>query len=253
VKTIDYVVANHAEQDHSGAIPRILELHPEATVLCTPKCKAFLMDLLHMPAQRVREVADGESVSLGDRNLRFIHFPWVHWPETMLTWVPETRTLLSCDLFGSHLASSELFVTDGPAALAGAKRYYAEIIDALPRLHREEPPQGGGPRRRRDRPQPRSRVGDPKLIIDAYKDWMGARRRTWPSSPTSPCTTARGAWPSTFWRLWCGAAWPWSYSTSPARTWGSWRWPWWTRPRSRWAPPRSSPEPIRRPPRPPTW
>lgn len=174
VKTIDYVVANHAEQDHSGAIPRILELHPEATVLATPKCRAFLMDLLHLPAQRVREVADGETVSLGDRTLRFIHFPWVHWPETMLTWVPESKVLLSCDLFGSHLASSELFAADGPAALAGAKRYYAEIMMPFRGFIEKNLPKVEALGAAAIAPSHGPVWGDPKLIIDAYKDWMGS-------------------------------------------------------------------------------
>ncbi len=128
IKTIDYVIANHAEQDHSGSIPAVLKLHPEAKVVCTPKCKEFLIDLLGIGAEKFITVADGEELPLGGKTLKFIHTPWVHWPETMLTHLKEDRILFSCDLFGSHLAGSELFVKDECKVHESAKRYYAEIM-----------------------------------------------------------------------------------------------------------------------------
>jgi flavorubredoxin len=128
VESLDYVVTNHAEQDHSGSLPAVLARFPNARVLCTEKCRGMLGDLLHVPEDRVDAVADGSAVSLGDRTLKFVHFPWVHWPETMLTWVPEERVLFSCDLFGSHLAQCRLFPEDCDAHLVPAKRYFAEIM-----------------------------------------------------------------------------------------------------------------------------
>ncbi|MBA7709124.1 Nitric oxide reductase [subsurface metagenome] len=128
VKSIDYVVANHAEQDHSGAIPQVLEKYPEAKVVCTPKCKDMLIDLLMIPEAKFITVNDKETISLGDRTLEFIHAPWVHWPETMLTYLREDRILFPCDFFGSHLATTDLYVRDGGQAYEAAKRYYAEIM-----------------------------------------------------------------------------------------------------------------------------
>jgi len=128
IKKLDYVVANHAEQDHSGSIPFMLERYPEAQLLCSTKAKGILMDLLQIAEERIVTVADGDSVSLGEMTLEFIHAAWVHWPETMLTYVPERRALLSCDLFGSHLATSDLFVSDPSRVYRGAKRYFAEIM-----------------------------------------------------------------------------------------------------------------------------
>lgn len=125
---IDYVVANHAEQDHSGAIPRVLELHPGAKVVCTPKCKGVLEDLLLISADRFTTVEDGDSISLGEKTLEFIHAPWVHWPETMVTYLREDRVLFSCDFFGAHLAASDLFMVDEAKTYEAAKRYYAEIM-----------------------------------------------------------------------------------------------------------------------------
>ncbi|MFA6318248.1 MAG: FprA family A-type flavoprotein [Elusimicrobiota bacterium] len=168
---LDYVVANHAEQDHAGAIGAVLAKHPEAVLLCTPKCKDMLVDELHIAPERVRTVGDNEKVSLGDRTLEFLHMPWVHWPETMTTWLPEEKTLFSCDFFGSHLATNDLYVTDEARAHEGAKRYYAEIMMPFRppiRGHLERlskfgvelilPSHGPGWRR-------------PAFIMDAYKDW----------------------------------------------------------------------------------
>ena len=81
VPKIDYIISHHAEQDHSGSIPRVLERYPQAKVVSTPKAKTMLVDLLKIPEDSFITVADGETISLGDRTLKFIHAPWVHWPE----------------------------------------------------------------------------------------------------------------------------------------------------------------------------
>jgi len=121
-------VANHAEQDHSGAIPQVLEKYPEAKVVATPKCKGMLIDLLLISEDKFITVNDKETISLGDKTLEFIHAPWVHWPETMLTYLQEDRILFPCDFFGSHLATTDLWVTDEGQVYEAAKRYYAEIM-----------------------------------------------------------------------------------------------------------------------------
>jgi flavorubredoxin len=128
VPAIDYVVANHAEQDHAGSIPQVLAKHPNAKVVTTPKGKDLLMALLLIPADRFITVNDGETLSLGDKTLEFIHAPWVHWPETMLTYLREDKILFPCDLFGSHLATTALYVTDEGQGYESAKRYFAEIM-----------------------------------------------------------------------------------------------------------------------------
>ena len=175
VKRLDYVVSNHGEQDHSGCIPDVLARHPEATALATPRGAEFLRDLLLLPADRVRGVADGETVSLGDITLEFLHAPWVHWPETMLTYVPERRSLFSCDLFGSHLATSAPYADDRPRVREAAKRYYGEImmpfrkniVRHLQRLAAKEIAliaPSHGPMHR-----------DPSFITEAYADWVSDR------------------------------------------------------------------------------
>ena len=128
IENIDYIVSNHAEQDHSGTIPLMLEKYPQAKVVCTPKCKGLLMDFHMIPDDTFLAVEDKATISLGDRTLEFIHAPWVHWPDTMLTYLREDRILFSCDFFGSHLATTDLFVTDGGQVYEAAKRYYGEIM-----------------------------------------------------------------------------------------------------------------------------
>lgn len=128
VKNIDYVVANHAEQDHSGTIPLVLGEYPGAKVVTNPKCKDMLIDLLMIPEERFITVSDKEAISLGGSTLEFIYTPWVHWPETMSTYLREEKILFSCDFFGSHLATTDLYVTDEGQVIEAAKRYYAEIM-----------------------------------------------------------------------------------------------------------------------------
>jgi flavorubredoxin len=86
------------------------------------------MEMLLIPESRIITVADRETISLGDKTLEFIYFPWVHWPETMLTYLREDKILFSCDLFGSHIAASEVYVTDEARVYEAARRYFAEIM-----------------------------------------------------------------------------------------------------------------------------
>lgn len=170
--SIDYVIAHHAEQDHSGSIPAVLAKYPQAKVLCTLKAKGMLMDHLDIAEDKFITVGDGETVTLGDLTLKFIHTPWVHWPETMSTYLGENNILFSCDFFGSHLAASDVFVTDEGRVYESAKRYYAEImmpfrtiiqknLEKLKTLEIDFIAPSHGPVYNR-----------PEFILDAYKDWI---------------------------------------------------------------------------------
>ncbi len=139
IETVDYVVAHHAEQDHSGTIPVVLGKYPDAKVVCTPKCKGMLMDLLGIPDRAFITVEDGETLSLGDRTLEFIHTPWVHWPETMCTHLREDRILFSCDFFGSHIATTDLYANGSGASVRGCKTLFCRDHDAVSKDHSEEP------------------------------------------------------------------------------------------------------------------
>ncbi len=172
IKKIDYVICHHAEQDHSGAVPDVLEWFPQAKVVTNAKCKSFLMDLLMVPEDRFIVVADGEKLPLGGKTLEFITAPWAHWPETMLSYLIEDKILFPCDLFGSHLATTKLYTENGCEVYASAKRYYAEImmpfrsaikghLDKLAKYEIKMICPSHGPIYK-----------NPKFIIDAYADWV---------------------------------------------------------------------------------
>ena len=116
IKKIDYIVAQHAEQDHSGSIKSLVELYPDAKVIGSAKCLNLLMDFDLISKDKVQEVKDGEKISLGDKSLQFIHAPWVHWPDTIFTYLAENRILFTCDFLGSHLATSDLYAIDEEAS-----------------------------------------------------------------------------------------------------------------------------------------
>lgn len=125
---VDYIVANHGEQDHSGSIPTLLEKYPNAMVLTNPKCAENIKSMLHVPAEKIRVIADGEEVSLGDKTLKFIFAPGVHWPDTMFTYIKEDNVICTCDFLGAHYTFSDVFAQESSELYKSAKRYYAEIM-----------------------------------------------------------------------------------------------------------------------------
>ena len=172
VDRLDYIVAHHAEQDHSGSIPDLLTLWPEAKVVTNVKCQEMLIDLLQIEADQCLTIDDGQTLSLGDKTLQFFNTPWVHWPETMGTYLVEDKIYFSCDFFGSHLATSSLYVDDETVVYEAAKRYYAEImmpfrtpirknIAKLEPLDIDVIAPSHGPIYDR-----------PEFIMDAYRDWV---------------------------------------------------------------------------------
>ncbi|HHH78319.1 MAG TPA: MBL fold metallo-hydrolase, partial [Thermoplasmatales archaeon] len=169
---IDYIIAHHAEQDHSGSIPDVLKRYPDAKVVCTPKCKTMLVDLLHIPEDKFMEVNDGDVLSLGDKTLKFIHAPWVHWPETMLTYLEEDKILFTCDFLGSHLATSELFVEGDGKVYESAKRYYAEIMMPFRTAIRKNLGKIEGLDIDMIAPSHGPVYKKPDFIINAYREWI---------------------------------------------------------------------------------
>ncbi|MEW6033274.1 MAG: FprA family A-type flavoprotein [Chloroflexota bacterium] len=126
---IDYVVMNHAEPDHAGSIPEVMSVAKNATLVATEKGVEMARMQYQVPEKRCLAVNDGAVLDLGDKTLRFVSAPWVHWPETMFTFVEQEKVLLPCDLFGAHLASDRLFDDEvGDALLPLAKAYYAMIM-----------------------------------------------------------------------------------------------------------------------------
>jgi flavorubredoxin len=172
VPGIDYVIANHAEQDHSGSIPKVLAKYPAAKVVTTPKGRDLLMALLLIPEDRFITVDDGETLSLGDKTLEFIHAPWVHWPETMLTYLREDKILFPCDFFGSHLATTDLYVADEGQVYEAAKRYFAEIMMPFRTSIEKHLEKLNGYKIDIIAPSHGPMYDKPSFILKAYRSWV---------------------------------------------------------------------------------
>jgi flavorubredoxin len=172
VGKLDYVIAHHAEQDHSGCLPAVLARFPGCMLVTNQKCADLLKSHLHVPAAAMMIVKDGDTLDLGGKSLQFMFAPWVHWPETMFTHLREDKILFTCDFLGSHRATSDLYSDDEQAAYAAAKRYYAEImmpfrsrlgayIDKIEALGVDMIAPSHGPVHRR-----------PAFILDAHREWI---------------------------------------------------------------------------------
>jgi flavorubredoxin len=177
VPAIDYLISHHAEQDHSGTIPLVLAKYPNAKLVCSVKAKSMLIDLLDIAEDRIVPVEDGETLSLGDRTFEFIYTPWVHWPETICSYLREEQILFACDFFGSHLATSEVFVPDEAHTLRCAKRYYAEIMMPFRAQIQKHLEKLAGYKIQMIAPSHGPVYNRPALILDAYKEWVAAPPR----------------------------------------------------------------------------
>jgi flavorubredoxin len=129
--TIDYLVINHMEPDHTGALKTLRKLAPRITIIGTEKCAGMLGNFYGIK-ENVRIVSDGDSISLGAHTLQFASTPFVHWPETMMTYIPEEKILFSCDGFGGFGALAGTIFDDQCPNIAfyekEALRYFVNII-----------------------------------------------------------------------------------------------------------------------------
>jgi flavorubredoxin len=126
---IDYIISNHAEMDHSGAIPRLLKLAPQVKVVVSPQGRKNLELQFHEDLNFM-VVEDSQTLNIGKRNLQFFLSPMVHWPDSMVTYLKEDKILFSNDAFGQHYASWERFADEVGVDIAAkeAANYYANIV-----------------------------------------------------------------------------------------------------------------------------
>jgi len=169
---IDFLVMNHAEPDHSGTIPRVLDVAKDAKLVVSKAGADMARVYYKVPPERVLIVKDSDTLDLGGKTLRFVEASWLHWPETMFTYCAEDRVLFPCDFLGAHIAKSKLYDDEaGEIVLPEAKRYYAEImmpfstailraLDKVKNLDLEIIAPSHGPIYR-----------NPKRILDAYEEW----------------------------------------------------------------------------------
>ncbi len=172
IPKIDYIIANHAEGDHTGALTKILEMYPDSVIVTNEKCKELLIDAYSIPFEKFKTVKDDEEISLGDKTLQFFLAPFVHWPDTMFTYLKEDNVLFTCDFLGAHHPfCDDMFVGCNKEYLKEARRYYGEIMMPF-RVHikkylqkvREIDPKIICPSHGKI-------YDEPKLILDAYENW----------------------------------------------------------------------------------
>jgi flavorubredoxin len=126
---IDYIVSNHVEMDHSGSIPKLKELCPDAKVITSTRGEKGLNRHFKQDLD-LQVVESGSSLDIGKRTLQFVHIPMVHWPDSMVTYIPEDKLLLPNDAFGQHIASHERFDDEVGWSIIQeeASKYYANIV-----------------------------------------------------------------------------------------------------------------------------
>jgi flavorubredoxin len=171
-ENIDFIISHHGEQDHSGSILHVLEKYPNAKVITSMKGKGIIVDHLCVPEEKVIIVEDEEEISLGNKTLKFIYSPWVHWPETMLTYLIEEKILFTCDFFGSHIATTDMYVTDEGQVYEAAKRYFAEIMMPFRNIIKKNMEKISEYEIDMIAPSHGPIYDKPEFIINAYKDWI---------------------------------------------------------------------------------
>jgi len=175
IKKISYIIAHHAEQDHSGCIKDVLIEYPGCRVITNKKCKGLLIDELHLEEKDFYEIKDGEIFQFGEMKFKFIFAPWVHWPETFLTYLINEKILFTCDFFGSHMATSELWARDDAYFYRAAKRYYAEIMMPFRKQIKGHLKKLDNVSIKIIAPSHGPVYKDPDFILNAYRDWVSEK------------------------------------------------------------------------------
>ncbi len=171
ITNVDYIIANHGEQDHSGSLPLLIKKFPNAIILTNSVCKNNLIEMLLIPENRIQTVANDEEISLGNKTLKFIIAPGVHWPDTMFTYLKEDNMLFTCDFLGAHLPFDDLYAKNDETLYTMAKRYYAEIMMPFANVCAKYTAMIENLKPAYILPSHGPIYDKPAFIIDAYKDW----------------------------------------------------------------------------------
>ncbi|HOL08168.1 MAG TPA: FprA family A-type flavoprotein, partial [Methanomassiliicoccaceae archaeon] len=174
---IEHIVMNHAEPDHAGSLPFMLGKCPKATVLATERGARLASMYYDVPEDRLQIVKDGDALDLGGLTLRFAEAPWLHWPETMFTFLEEERVLFPCDFLGAHTARG-LWDDQNDELYFHAKRYFGQIMMPFRKQGQRglEKARGYDPLIIAPSHGPVHR--HPKRIMDLYEEWTEGRTRS---------------------------------------------------------------------------
>jgi flavorubredoxin len=127
---IDYLIVNHCEPDHTGALIELIQKIPNIQIYCTAPSSIFLKEIIKLPLN-CHIVKHGDTLSLGNKTLQFINAPFLHWPDSMFTYVKEDKTVFTCDFLGSHYCEPNMIdtnVTYVDAYKSSIKLYYDVIF-----------------------------------------------------------------------------------------------------------------------------
>ncbi len=130
ISEIDAIVVDHTEPDHAGSLGRLLEINPNIKIIGTPVALNFVKEIINRDFNK-QPVRDNEEIKIGDKTLRFLCVPNLHWPDTMYTYIVEDKTLITCDSFGSHYAFDGILFSklqDHEGYLRAAKYYFDNIL-----------------------------------------------------------------------------------------------------------------------------
>lgn len=123
---IQYIIVDHTEPDHSGNLAKMLEIMPNATIVGSGNAIRYLKDLMDIDF-KYNTVKDGDTLDLGNKTLRFINAPNLHWPDSIYTYLEEDKLLFTCDSFGAHFCHEEMF-DDKVGNWDDAFKYYFDVI-----------------------------------------------------------------------------------------------------------------------------
>jgi flavorubredoxin len=124
---LDYIILNHMEPDHSGSIVELVKIAPKAKIVVSKSGEHFIKNIMNFEPNLMK-VADGDSIDLGGKRLKFIMAPFLHWPDTMFTYLEEDQALFGCDFLGAHYADPMLFGDLTPEYIRDFKYYYDHIM-----------------------------------------------------------------------------------------------------------------------------
>ncbi len=176
MRDIEYLVMNHAEPDHAGAIPYVFRGNSRVKLVATERGARMASIYYGVPAERMRVVKDGEAIDLGEKTLRFIEAPFLHWPETMFTYLEEEKILFSCDFFGAHTAFG-FYDEEVEELLPLAKRYFGEIMMPFRRMGEEALDKIRGLEIKIIAPSHGPIYKNPEKILNAYRKWTSGETR----------------------------------------------------------------------------
>ncbi len=175
ITKVDYIIANHGEQDHSGSIPALLEKFPQAVVVTNATCANNIKEMLLIPDEKIKIIKHNDELSLGDKTLQFIIAPGVHWPDTMFTYIKEDNIICTCDFLGAHYIFDDVFAVPSKELEKSAKKYFAEIMMPFSTVCRKYTQQIKDMNVDMILPSHGPVHKNPNYILDLYEDWAGEK------------------------------------------------------------------------------